>query len=135
MLRSALLLAALLALAGCNPKNAGPPPKPPIPRPELNVNLKEKLGQEVEVTGVLVAVSVQATKERDQWVGETTATLECKGVTLTCEFPKAAKAPLVLVPGVVDTRLVTVRGTVVSAEPAGAATLSDCVVVSDPHKP
>ena len=30
-------------------------------------------------------------------------------------------------------RLLTVRGTVVSVEPAGTATLADCVVVGDPE--
>ncbi len=136
MVRSTLLISALL-LTGCERKDVGPPPKPALVRPELTVNLKEKLGQDVEVTGLLVGVSVDATKEQEKWVGETTVTLECKGMKLTCRFPRATRVPVQLVPGVSgsDMRLLTVRGTVASVEPEGTATLTGCAVVSDPAKP
>jgi hypothetical protein len=134
VIRSTLLISALV-LTGCGQKHGAAPPKVSVARPELKMNLKEKLGQTVEVTGLLGAVSVSGTKEPDQWIGETTAALECKGMTLACKFPPAPKAPVRLLPGVEDMRLVTVRGTVVSVEPEGTATLADCVVVSDPAKP
>jgi hypothetical protein len=136
VVRSTLLISALL-LTGCERKDAGPPPKLVLVRPELTVNLKEKLGQEVEVTGLLVGVSVDAAKEQEKWVGESTVTLECKGMKLTCRFPRATRVPVQFAPGVPssDMRLLTVRGTVVSVEPEGAATLAGCAVVSDPAKP
>ena len=96
MIRPILLISALLLLTGCERKNAGPPSRPGVAvvRPELKVNLKEKVGETVEVTGLLVAVSIDGTKEQDKWVGETTATLECKGMTLACKFPRATKTPV-----------------------------------------
>jgi hypothetical protein len=135
VVRLILLIPALLLLAGCGRKDGDMPPKAAVVRPELKVNLKEKVGQTVEVTGLLVAVSTHGTKEQDKWVGEMTATLECKGVTLACKFPRATKARIHFLPGIEDVRLLTVRGTVVSVEPGGTATLADCVVVSDPRKP
>jgi hypothetical protein len=129
------LILTLLLLTGCEQKNRRAPSEVSVVRPELKVNLKEKIGQSVEVTGLLVAVSTKATKEQDKWVGETTAKLECKEMTLTCTFPRSAEAaPVQLAPGVIDMRLLTVRGTVVSVESEGTATLADCVVVSDPIK-
>jgi hypothetical protein len=130
-----LLISALLLLTGCERKTGVTPSKVAIVIPELKVNLKEKIDQDVEVTGFLIAVSVDGFKEQDKWVGETTAKLECKGMTLTCKFPRAPEPPVRLIPGIVDMRLLTVRGTVVSVEPEGTATLVDCVVVHDPHKP
>ncbi len=136
MIRSTLLITALL-LTGCERKDVGPVPKPSPVRPELKVNLNEKLGREVEVTGLLVSVSTDVTKEQEKWVGETTVMLECKGMKLTCHFPKAPKVPVQFVPGFSgsDMRLLTLRGTVVSVEPEGTATLTGCVVVSDPARP
>jgi len=130
-----ILLISALLLKGCERKNGGTPFKVAVVRPELKVNLEEKIGQDVEVTGFLVAVTTAGTKEQEKWVGETAATLECKGMKLTCKFPRTTKAPVQLIPGILDMRLLTVRGTVVSVETEGTATLTDCVVISDPHKP
>ena len=135
MIRLLLLISVPLLLASCERKNEPTPSKLPATRPELKVNLKEKIGQAVEVTGLLVKVSTDETKQQDKWIGETTATLECKGMTLTCRFPGVTKAPIQFAPGIADMRLVTIRGTVVSVEPEGTATLIECVVVSDPASP
>ena len=137
MVRLIPLVSALLLLTGCGRKDGDAPPKPALVRPELTVNLKEKLGTEVEVTGLLVGVSTNATKEQEKWLGETTVTLECKGMKLTCQFPQATRVPVQFIPGLSgsDMRLLTVRGTVASIEPEGTATLTGCAVVSDPAKP
>ena len=131
-----LLTLTLLLLVGCE-RGGEPSARPAIPRPELTVNLNEKVGQEVEVTGVLVSVSIQATKKNAEWSGETTANLECKGMALTCRFPRTTTGPPIqmLRNGLPDVRLVTLRGTVVSVEPPGNATLAECVVVHDPPAP
>jgi len=133
--RSILLMSALSLLTGCPQNTRGTPSKVAMIRPELKVDLREKVGKVVEVTGLLVSVSTDGARERDEWVGVTTVTLGCKGVTLACTFPRAATPPVRFLPGVENMRHLTVRGTVVSVEPAGTATLSDCEVVSDPHKP
>jgi hypothetical protein len=136
VVRSIFLITALL-LTGCEQKIADRPSKPAPTRPELKVNLKEELGREVELTGLLVGVSMDGTKEQEKWGGEATVQLECKGMTLTCRFPRAAKMPVNFQPGLPgsDMRLVTLRGTVASVEPEGRATLTGCVLVSDPAKP
>ncbi len=135
MVRLILPISALLLLPGCGRKDGDTPPRAAVVRPELKVDLKEKVGQVVEVTGLLAAVSTDGTKEQDKWVGEMTATLECKGMTLECKFPRATKAPDWFKLDIVGVRLLTVRGTVASVEPAGKATLTDCVAVGDPNKP
>ncbi|HJZ54300.1 MAG TPA: hypothetical protein VKE74_05050 [Gemmataceae bacterium] len=133
MIRLILLMPALLLLTGCGRKHENPNSLVAVEIPALKVDLDEKVGQPVEVTGRLVGVSVEGTKEQGVWVGEYTATLSCKRmtrgwVTVDCKLPRATKAPDWFRPGRVD-GLLTVRGTVVSVGPGDKATLADCVVV------